>query len=419
MIHEVRAAVKWRVRSNLPREEIERLATETLLRALSSAEIPRFDIRVSSTHSREDYRVIKEMSWLDSVDRIYRSKNSLPVKDRNKSYQAKMNPQRFFLFRENRFCICCGVEGDKLLVEIRDSDKSPHLNLYANGMDGLTLMTRDHVQPKSLGGCDHLSNYQTMCSVCNSLKGHSNIRLSELKRLRKFYDAHRGKPKQDLHHLVESERHRISVPWSFGPHQSQAHIRGVEAPAHKTLTDLSVYRSDNGTMMARAVCSKAEGCGAYIGNIRRGMVFGALFSYRREVECQVGTSAVLIPKSLLKRVKAKGVHEPARKRDPSRKGNKYRHQKRNRSVSAPGVDRGAAAGDRGNGSRIQEGGRGPRLVRSPLQGGKGQGGKAPSGLKKQAGKRWNKPGKPAGKAGPNRGRGKKDVAKGKNTGHLP
>lgn len=419
MIHEVRAVVKWRSRSNLPKEEIERLATDTLLRALSSAEIPRFDIRVSSAHSREDYRVIREMSWIDSVDRIYRSKNSLPVKDRNKSYQAKMNPQRFFLFRENRFCVCCGVEGDKLLVEIRDADKSPHLNLYANGMDGLTLMTRDHVQPKSLGGCDHLSNYQTMCSVCNSLKGHSNIRLSELKRLRKFYDAHRGKPKQDLHHLVESERHRISVPWSFGPHQSQAHIRGIEATRHKTLTDLSVYRSPNGTMTARAVCSKPEACGAYIGNIRRGMVFGALFSYRREVECQVGTSAVLIPKSLLKRVKAKGTHEPVGKRNTSGGGKNHRLRKRSGRVRDSDVNSRAASGDHGNGVRLQEGGRGQRMVRSPLQSGKERGGKAAGGRRKKTGKRWNKPGKPDSKAGASRGRGAKDIPKGKNTGHRP
>ena len=407
MRHDVRAVIRWKVRSNQTRDEIERIATETILRALSSSDIPRFDVRVSSTHSREDSRVVKEMSWRDSVERIYRSKNSLPVKDRQKTHQAKMNPQRFFLFRENNFCVCCGAEGDRLLVEMRDADKSPHLNLYAGGLDGLTLMTRDHIQPKSLGGCDHLSNYQTMCSVCNSLKGHSNIRLSELASLRRFYDANRGKPKQELHQMVEAERHRISVPWSFGPHQSQAHIMGIDAPKHRTITDLSVYRSQNGGLIARAVFAKPDASWAYIGNIRRGMVFGALFSYKREVECQVGTSAVLVPKNLLKRLKAKENHGPAgkRKRNP-RSSHDSRRKKRGR-VASPHVAGGAAGDGSGSDVCLQEGRSRQGLVREPLQGGKNSKRRRPRSRK------------PAAKARAARARHKKKFKKDKNPGNNP
>ena len=36
-----------------------------------------------------------------------------------------------------------------------------------------TLMTRDHILPKSKGGRDHISNMQTMCVDCNKAKGNT------------------------------------------------------------------------------------------------------------------------------------------------------------------------------------------------------------------------------------------------------
>lgn len=33
-------------------------------------------------------------------------------------------------------------------------------------------MTKDHIIPKSKGGIDDLSNYQTMCERCNKEKGN-------------------------------------------------------------------------------------------------------------------------------------------------------------------------------------------------------------------------------------------------------
>lgn len=33
-------------------------------------------------------------------------------------------------------------------------------------------MTKDHIIPKSKGGADDISNYQTMCERCNEAKGN-------------------------------------------------------------------------------------------------------------------------------------------------------------------------------------------------------------------------------------------------------
>ena len=34
------------------------------------------------------------------------------------------------------------------------------------------LMTKDHILPRSKGGIDDISNYQTMCKLCNEAKGN-------------------------------------------------------------------------------------------------------------------------------------------------------------------------------------------------------------------------------------------------------
>lgn len=67
-------------------------------------------------------------------------------------------------------CCVCGKEGTHFTLDCSDGDNSMrrHFNLRAD--DG-TLMTKDHIIPKSKGGRDHISNMQTMCCDCNTAKG--------------------------------------------------------------------------------------------------------------------------------------------------------------------------------------------------------------------------------------------------------
>jgi len=70
-------------------------------------------------------------------------------------------------------CVSCGIVGSFFFKEKKKSDCNYHLNLYAVDENGNeVLMTKDHILPKSLGGPNHIDNYQTMCTICNNAKGN-------------------------------------------------------------------------------------------------------------------------------------------------------------------------------------------------------------------------------------------------------
>lgn len=84
------------------------------------------------------------------------------------------NSQRYqTFFTKGCKCVVCGIEGKYFAKERHLQDKSYHLNLYAVDDNGNEiLMTKDHIMPRSKGGIDDISNYQTMCKLCNEAKGN-------------------------------------------------------------------------------------------------------------------------------------------------------------------------------------------------------------------------------------------------------
>lgn len=71
-------------------------------------------------------------------------------------------------YQKGTKCICCGKEGTHFKLCGDETTSRRHFNLYAE--DG-TLMTKDHIIPKSKGGLDRVFNMQTMCTDCNKAKG--------------------------------------------------------------------------------------------------------------------------------------------------------------------------------------------------------------------------------------------------------
>ena len=73
-------------------------------------------------------------------------------------------------YQKGTKCVCCGKEGTHFKLCGNENTNRRHFNLYAD--DG-TLITKDHIIPKSRGGRDVASNMQTMCEPCNKAKGAS------------------------------------------------------------------------------------------------------------------------------------------------------------------------------------------------------------------------------------------------------
>ena len=89
----------------------------------------------------------------------------------------KGNSQRYqTFFTKGCKCVVCGIEGKFFAKEKFTDLSSYHLNLYAVDDNGdEILMTKDHIIPRSKGGIDDISNYQTMCKICNESKGNKLI----------------------------------------------------------------------------------------------------------------------------------------------------------------------------------------------------------------------------------------------------
>lgn len=91
-------------------------------------------------------------------------------------FRVKRDSQRYQLFKQGRTCVRCGLEGTVFLLQRNMKDKTQppdraHFNLFGRTPDGeLVLMTKDHIVPKSKGGKNNASNYQTMCFTCNYTK---------------------------------------------------------------------------------------------------------------------------------------------------------------------------------------------------------------------------------------------------------
>lgn len=66
----------------------------------------------------------------------------------------------------------CNIVGDRYIVGI-DNGGGIHLDLYGLDSEGeLNMITIDHIKPRSIGGPDHISNYQPMCMLHNSQKNN-------------------------------------------------------------------------------------------------------------------------------------------------------------------------------------------------------------------------------------------------------
>lgn len=100
------------------------------------------------------------------------------IGDDKENYSVNMSSQRYNLFKyKGVTCKHCGIEGKYFALEKHRNGNSKrfHFNLYGiNDIGQEIMMTKDHIIPKSKGGPNKLSNYQTLCTKCNRKKDNKD-----------------------------------------------------------------------------------------------------------------------------------------------------------------------------------------------------------------------------------------------------
>lgn len=101
-----------------------------------------------------NYKIIEKITVPEAFER---------VKD------GRIKSKRFStILQLEDHCVSCQMPVSYAALG-RDAGGNLHWDLYSE--QGV-MMTIDHILPRSLGGPDHISNYQTMCRFCNFEKGN-------------------------------------------------------------------------------------------------------------------------------------------------------------------------------------------------------------------------------------------------------
>jgi hypothetical protein len=123
----------------------------------------------SSLERKETYLIIEVLGFVRMAGQEH------PEKRNYDGDLVKMGSLRYQTFiKSGTQCVTCGLEASFFAKEKNNGEVSYHFNLYGIDSSGdEVLFTKDHIHPKSKGGKDLLSNFQTMCIICNSIKGNT------------------------------------------------------------------------------------------------------------------------------------------------------------------------------------------------------------------------------------------------------
>jgi len=133
----------------------------------------------------KDYQRIHRFSLEEVLPYIGTSNHKFLVPPNRKIHVKGMGTQRMRLLQRVQHCEVCQIQGSHFWLECSGC-YSPHFNLYAKNHHGhdATMMTMDHILPRSKGGGTNQENIQLLCRHCNKVKKNYLITNEDILRLR-------------------------------------------------------------------------------------------------------------------------------------------------------------------------------------------------------------------------------------------
>lgn len=206
--YKVTTTIQFEIESGDP-QKVKETAEKHIMSVFPNCQVTQFRLCRQTRHKK----VLGEFGIQDVLPYITTQDVKREFKIGDEVHQVRMNSDRYLVFRTNLKCVACALEGTKFLLEQHPNDKSPHFNLYGEEDGRLVLLTKDHIQAKSVGGEDLHSNYQTMCAICNNLKGNDNLTVESISKLRRVYDDNKDKlPKKKLAELISQTKSGMVLP---------------------------------------------------------------------------------------------------------------------------------------------------------------------------------------------------------------
>jgi hypothetical protein len=208
--------LSWRLDSKDPEAALKQ-AKEQLNRILNTKphgrEFEDFSVQVSLAPMRDRKQLIHlgEFRLDEVLPYITEEETRREYRVGDQVFNVRMNSDRYFVFNENPYCVACGLQGTRMMLDMNPRDNSPHFNLYAEEDGRLVLMTKDHVLAKSKGGADKSHNFQTQCIICNNLKSDLPLTNQQVLQLRKLLANHDMLPKKELRDLINKTRQEMVI----------------------------------------------------------------------------------------------------------------------------------------------------------------------------------------------------------------
>jgi hypothetical protein len=131
---------------------------------------------------------------------------------------------------ESLHCWSCGLVGNCFVLNKGSNDQvsKPVLDLYSSDGVTYTLMTRDHIIPKSYGGSNEVANLRVGCGPCNHGRGNE-LDAADIMFMRTHPELIVSKPKLKL----ADDEHMFVAKSPSGPKIKQKINSPEEAAANK------------------------------------------------------------------------------------------------------------------------------------------------------------------------------------------